>query len=463
MIVLQPRPAAEEQRHLAETACAEAARRGERLLLAHSRSGEAPLDALKLYRRAVRAGLDAVYWEQPSRGVVLVAVGAAAQVELRGERRFPDAAAAWRALADGAVANRKDELLALAGFAFGAQSERATHWSAFGDGALVVPELLYRCEGDRASVTHAVIVRPGQLTDDVTFGLASLLDESADDRTRSQETVVAGMRNTVTADAWGGAVAALTSAIAGGGVEKVVLAREVALHAHDAIDETAALARLREGYPDCTVFAVRRGGACFLGATPERLVRVEGRTVRATCLAGSARRGADPQDDDAAGAALLADAKERREHQLVVGMIAEALTPLCREIDIPAEPGLMRMPNVQHLYTPVEGTLSGDVGVLELAERLHPTPAVGGMPRDEALRLIHKHEPFDRGWYAGPIGWLDARGNGEFAVAIRSGLVRGDEARLYAGCGIVRDSVPQREWDESLMKLRPMLCALHLR
>lgn len=460
MIVLQPRPAAEDRRCLAEAACAEAARRGEPLLLAHSGSSE-PLDALRLYGRAVRAGLDAVYWEQPSRGVVLVAAGAAAESKLRGEARFAEAAAAWRALADGAVANRTDELLALTGFAFAAQAERAAHWSTFGDGALVVPELLYRTEGDGVRVTLAVMVHPGESADKVAFRLASLLEGSADDQGPPHATAVAGMRNTVSADEWGDAVTALTSAIASGGVEKVVLAREVALHAHDAIDETAALARLREGYPDCTIFAFRRGGACFLGATPERLVRVEGRKVRATCLAGSARRGADARDDEEAGAALLADAKERREHQLVVSMIAEALTPLCREIDVPAGPGLMRMPNVQHLCTPIEGTLAGDVGVLELAERLHPTPAVGGMPREEALRLIHEHEPFDRGWYAGPVGWVEARGDGELAVALRSGLIAGREARLFAGCGIVAGSEPQREYEESTMKLRPMLWALN--
>ncbi len=254
---------------------------------------------------------------------------------------------------------------------------------------------------------------------------------------------------------------ALTRAIEAGSVEKVVLARELALQAHGNFDETAALARLREEYPGCTIFAFRQGGACFMGATPERLVRVEGRKVRATCLAGSARRGTDQQDDEAVGSALRADGKERREHQHVVGMIAEALMPLCRDIDIPSEPVLMRIANVQHLFTPMEGTLSGDVGVLDLVERLHPTPAVGGMPRAEALRAIGEREHFDRGWYAGPVGWVAANGDGEFAVALRSALVTGSEARLFAGCGIVAGSDPQREYEESSLKLRPMLWALN--
>lgn len=459
MIVLQPGPVAAELRALAEAACAEAARRAEAVLLSYGQPA-APVDALRLYRRAVHAGHDAAYWEQPWHEGVMVAAGSARTLVSRGARRFADTATAWRRITGSVVSNRKDDLVALAGFAFAAEATRAAHWSAFGDGALVVPELLYRCDAGRARVTLNVIVQAGQSADSVCFRLASLLDQPPDDTELYAQVAFVSEAGPVAVREWSDAVTALTQAIEAGSVEKVVLAREVALHAHGDIDEAAALARLRKGYPSCTVFAFRRGAACFMGATPERLVRVEGRKVHATCLAGSARRGTGPQDDEAIGAALLADGKERREHQLVVGMIADALTPLCSVIDIPSEPTLMRMPNVQHLFTPVAGTLSGDVGVLELADRLHPTPAVGGMPRDAALRAIGEHESFDRGWYAGPVGWIDARGDGEFAVALRSALIAGSEARLFAGCGIVAGSDPRREYEESTLKLRPMLWAL---
>ncbi len=459
MIILQPRPAAEEYSELAARACAEAARRREPVLLSYACDADV-LDALRLYRQSAALGRDAVYWEQPSHGRALVAVGAATSVTLRGPRRFSDAAAAWRALAGGAIAGDRRDIVALAGFAFAADGERAAHWSAFGDGALTVPELLYRCDGGRARVTLSVMVQPGQAADDVRFPISALLETPGALPSPASAPVPMGQRDTVSADAWGRAVTALTAEIETGRVEKVVLAREVALRSQQAVDETEALARLRRGFPATTVFAFRRGGACFIGATPERLVRVEGRRVRAMCLAGSARRGADEQDDAAQGAALLADAKERREHQLVVRAITDALRPLCRDLDVPAEPVLLRMPNVQHLSTPVEGTLDHEASVLDLVERLHPTPAVGGTPRAEALRLIHEHEPFDRGWYAGPVGWMDAGGDGEFVVAIRSGLIRGDEARLFAGCGIVAGSDPAREFEESSMKLRPMLWAL---
>lgn len=460
MIVLQPRPATDELRALAQAACAEAARRAEAILLSYSRPA-APVDALRLYRRTVHAGHDAAYWEQPARNSVMVAAGSARTLVLHGARRFVDAATEWRALTASAVSNRRDHLVALAGFAFAAEATRAAHWSAFGDGALVVPELLYRCDAGRARVTLNVIVQPGQSPDSVCFRLASLLDQPAGETEPYAQVVCTGERRSAAVRQWSDAVIALTQAIEAGSVEKVVLAREVTLRAHGDIDEAAALARLRDGYPTCTVFAFRRGGASFIGATPERLVRVEGRKVHAACLAGSARRGAGPQDDETIGAALLADGKERREHNLVVSMISGALKPLCRDIDIPSEPVLMRIANVQHLVTPIEGTLRRDVGVLELVDRLHPTPAVGGMPRDAALRAIGEREQFDRGWYAGPVGWVAASGDGEFAVALRSALVTGREARLFAGCGIVAGSDPQREYEESSLKLRPMLWALN--
>ncbi|HEY5640241.1 MAG TPA: isochorismate synthase, partial [Dehalococcoidia bacterium] len=228
--------------------------------------------------------------------------------------------------------------------------------------------------------------------------------------------------------------------------------------------------RLVEGYPHCTVFAFARGDSCFLGATPERLVRVDrpaldGRDapsmVRADCLAGSARRGATEEEDWRLGESLRADPKELHEHAVVVQALRDGLEPLCSRLDIPEAPGLLRLPNVQHLHTPIEGVLSTERGVLELVERLHPTPAAGGLPRDAALPLIRQLESFDRGWYAGPVGWVDGRGDGEFAVAIRSALIRRQEAFLYAGCGIVAGSDPEREYSESCLKLRPMLWALN--
>jgi isochorismate synthase len=160
------------------------------------------------------------------------------------------------------------------------------------------------------------------------------------------------------------------------------------------------------------------------------------------------------------GEQLLASAKDRHEHEVVVRTVVEALGPLCDQLDVGATPSLLKLGNVQHLYTPVTGHLCSACTLLNVVERLHPTPAVGGRPREAALALIREREGFDRGWYGGPVGWIDQRGEGEFAVAIRSALLHGTQATLFAGCGIVADSDPEREYAEAALKLKPMLSAL---
>ena len=198
----------------------------------------------------------------------------------------------------------------------------------------------------------------------------------------------------------------------------------------------------------------------FLGATPERLVRTVGRSFETVAIAGSAARGADPADDARLAAALLASEKDREEHAVVVDTLRSNLSPIVESLHVAEAPAILPLHHVQHLVTPITGTLRDEAGLLALGGQLHPTPAVGGAPRDVALDLIAEHEGFDRGWYAGPIGWLGADGDGELMVALRCGLVAGRDATLFAGCGIVADSDPAREWDESRLKLRTMTTAL---
>jgi isochorismate synthase len=259
---------------------------------------------------------------------------------------------------------------------------------------------------------------------------------------------------------WEALVEDAAHACRNGALEKVVLARAVRARARAPFDPVVALERLRDAYPNAYVFAVARGPRCFLGATPERLVRLRDGTVDATCLAGSAPRGETPEEDARLGSALLASAKDRAEHAIVVRSVRAALEGVCSEVHSPDEPRLLRLRNVQHLYTPVDGHVSWPTCVLDLVQRLHPTPAVGGYPREEALRFIREREGLDRGWYAGPVGWLDRRGDGEFAVALRSALLHGAEATLFAGSGIVAQSRAPDEYAETCLKLRPMLNAL---
>jgi isochorismate synthase len=220
------------------------------------------------------------------------------------------------------------------------------------------------------------------------------------------------------------------------------------------------LRHLSESYRDCFVFAVGEGDRCFVGATPERLARVRDGLVSTMSVAGTIRRGATPEEDKALGDYLLGSVKDNVEHAPVVRAIVEALGDLCEDLDVGKSPSLIKLGNLQHLYTPVSARLSGEHTLLDVIERLHPTPAVGGWPLDIALQIIGEREGFDRGWYAGPVGWMDQNGDGDFAVALRSALLCGSQATLFAGCGIVADSNPEREYAESCLKLKPMLSAL---
>jgi isochorismate synthase len=262
------------------------------------------------------------------------------------------------------------------------------------------------------------------------------------------------------ADEWQADVAHSVRAIRRGELEKVVLARAIQLRSTQPFNPARALRHLASHYADCYLFAIARGARCFLGATPEQLVRLREREVKAMSLAGSIRRGKTREDDERLGRALLASAKDRDEHAVVVRAMVEALGEVCSRLQVRETPALLKLGNIQHLCTPLTGRLSDSHTLLDLVERLHPTPAVGGRPRNAALQLIREREKLDRGWYAGAVGWLDQAGEGEFAVAIRSALLHADEATLFAGCGIMTDSNPEREYAESRLKLRPMLAAL---
>ncbi|MGM0506820.1 MAG: isochorismate synthase, partial [Bacteroidota bacterium] len=214
-------------------------------------------------------------------------------------------------------------------------------------------------------------------------------------------------------------------------------------------------------FSDCTNFLIRSGDSpLFLGASPERLVSLNRNRIHTDGLAGSTARGASAGEDDALGQTLMKSPKERSEHQYVVREILDQLRPFTREIDHPKQPRLKKLHNVQHLYTPITAQANREMSVHDLARTLHPTPAVGGTPRMVALQTLTRFEPFGRGWYSGPIGWSDLTGNGEFCVAIRSALIDHTSARLFAGSGIVADSDPDREWEETNMKFRPILEAL---
>ncbi len=256
---------------------------------------------------------------------------------------------------------------------------------------------------------------------------------------------------------WLEAVAAAVERIELGEVEKVVLARDVAVWAEAAFDPRVLARRLHDRFPGCATFLVDG----LVGASPEVFVELLGRHLTSTSLAGTAARDADPVADAALGAALLASTKDRHEHALLVDEVAGQLEQRLAAVSHGAEPHLLQLDNVQHLATRFVGELrdDDDASALDLAAWLHPTPAVGGVPRGAALALIDELEGLDRGRYAGPVGWVDARGDGEWAIALRCAEVTGARARLFAGAGIVDASLPEAELEETRVKLRAMRSA----
>ncbi|WKB37346.1 isochorismate synthase [Terrilactibacillus sp. S3-3] len=243
-------------------------------------------------------------------------------------------------------------------------------------------------------------------------------------------------------------------------LKKVVLSRIMTAESSERLDPVNVLGRLHRRQPDCTLFAFERNSSIFLGATPEWLIKKSGGEVQTMCLAGTIKRGADEKEDRALENELLADEKNLAEHQFVVTRITEVMNTYCDEVECSSKPIIYKAGQVQHLCTPVTGKLKKGVSLLELVENLHPTPALGGLPKEEAVKAIRIYENYERGWYGAPIGWVDIEGNGAFAVAIRSGLIKGKQAVLFAGCGIVADSEPAREYEETKIKFKPMLDAL---
>ncbi len=353
----------------------------------------------------------------------------------------------------------------LGGLGFlGRTPEADDAWAPFGASSLVLPEWIgaRTPEGTWVTTTTAESTEPAarRRFDRIVARARELAPAAGGLVARPVSAPLAIAEERPDETLWRRTVGLFAGAVGRGRIDKVVLARRVVMTSPADLDVENALRRLAAGAPESTVFAFRRDGRTFLGATPERLIRTDGRSFRTVAIAGSIGRGADTAEDQALGHDLLASDKDREEHAVVVDAIRDRLTPICDELRIDSEPHVLTLRTVQHLVTEIEGVVHERAGLLSLAERLHPTPAVGGEPRDIALGLIDEHEGFDRGWYAGPIGWLGSDGDGELMVALRSGIVDHTRVTLFAGCGIVADSDPEREWEESRLKLRTLASAL---
>ena len=382
------------------------------------------------------------------RGEGIVGLGETLRIETSGSDRVVDAAAAWTSLAadadvDDRVGLPGTGLVAFGAFAFADESESTS--------VLVVPELVLGIREGRAWVTRIALATGD---DDAADAAASDMLEIPEPAPRRRVPRVTFSPGAVPPEQYQAAVAEAVRRIDAGDLEKVVLARQLLGELQEEDGLRATINRLAEDYPDTWVYAVDG----LIGASPETLVRVDHGTVSARVLAGTTARGAGEASDRERAAALASSAKDLAEHALAVASAVKRLEPHTARLDTSPEPFTLQLPNLWHLATDLKGTLGDGSSSLDLVQAVHPTAAVAGTPRRVALQVLAELEGFDRGRYAGPVGWIDGGGDGEWAIALRCAQVAPDgTVAAYAGCGIVHDSVPADELAETVMKFRPIV------
>jgi salicylate biosynthesis isochorismate synthase len=403
-------------------------------------------------------------FEQPDRdGYAVAGLGEAAVLEAGGPERFRGVSEAARERGRCLVADdpARDPTrpqgagpVFVGGFAFANDGGWSPEWSSLAPASLVLPELSFARGGGEARMT---VCASADSDLDALAGRLARLEPAAMPLLDPDPVERVRVASAAPPSHYEHAVERAVERIRDGELEKVVLAREVRAHAPAPHDPAAVFGALRDVFPGCYCWCVGTPEVAFLGASPELLVRRDGQRAQTVALAGTARRSADPAVDDHLGEQLQQSSKNREEQEIVERRIAQTLAPVSLWVAASDEPVLVKVHNVQHLATPIRAQLADPVPTVELAGMLLPTPAVGGEPRERALPLIPALEGFDRGWYAGAVGWTDLAEDGEFCVALRCALLRGPVAHLYAGCGIVRDSVPAEELAETEVKLEALL------
>ncbi len=444
---------------------------GQPVLACYAFSRE-PADLLQFAGDGEGADQFGFYWEHPSHSFAMVAGGAARRLCASGENRFREMAGKVEPLLQSAktAGCAFSGPYALGGFSFFDDLDDAD-WPGFGAAQMVVPEwMLLRRGGSVTAMVNRMIApdaEPRGAAEEMAEKARALGDCKA--RVAGEEGAPLPASEAAFAEIpdggegrrrWVDMVARAVSEIRAGHLSKVVLARTFDVICRAARLRLPILHRLRKAYPDCFNFMVNPGaGQVFLGASPEQLARFSNGTIQLGALAGTAARGKSTREDEAFARRMLESKKDRSEHQIVVDSIVRNVEGL-GEVDRPGEPSVIKLSNLQHLYTPITLRSREPLSVFSLIEKLHPTPAVGGHPGREALKRIRKFENFERGWYAGPLGWLNAKGEGEFAVALRACTLSADRVRLFAGNGIVAESDPEQEYLETQLKFKPILAAL---
>ena len=415
-------------------------------------------------RNAVTRAAHCFRFSSPARHETRIGSSAAYRLEFRGRQRLDHMRSAAQQLSSGWTTLDPDgtgvQPSALIAFSHYPDILTDGRWKGFPNSLLWVPSVLLH---QNDTIAAAVFTAP--CPTDPAHALAQWEEQLTQLLKRqppSHQTTsrLRRIHNRPAAQAWQRQVQSALAAIRDTSLEKLVLTRQIRVRGERPFDAQRLHSALAWLFPDCQVLQIRMGGRIFTAATPERLVALDRGNLRVDAIAGTTARAANTELDTELAQALRRSPKQQHEHQLVVQSIRERLAPLTTSLDIPTQPGLLPLSNVQHLWTPITGRTAHGQDLLSLAAALHPTPATSGYPVAAAQHWLKRHDPFERGWYTGVAGWMTPDQEGELWVLLRCALLEGDCAELYAGAGITADSNPEDEWRETEDKLSGMLAAL---
>lgn len=418
-------------------------------------------------------GQERFFWQEANSDVAHVGFGTAADLRAWGKNRFASIQTQARDLFADAIIHNDGNPEAgprlFGGFAFRDDFTPDNTWSIHHPAQFILPHYQFTQSGDNGWLTINAVISDEENPADILRELEEALRIRCEILLQTpllpklNSSKKPNINYPMSYGQWREMIETATHATGTTDLNKVVLSRVCEIKYDRFVAVDSALAYLNETYPDCHRFLFEpRPYHAFYGATPELLAKVYGRSLHTMGLAGSYPRGKTSKEDRALARELLTSNKNRYEHALVVDSIRRRLLPIATDLKISAQPSILQLGYIHHLYTPIQATLKEASGILPAVEILHPTPALGGSPRELAMQFIQQHEPVPRGWFGAPVGWIDHQMNGAFCVAIRSAITQERRVWLYAGAGIVNDSEPLKEWEETALKFKPMLGALEL-
>ena len=409
-----------------------------------------------------------VYWAQPSRGFAYAGLGSVLKYQkkdIRNSCKIKEQILDNMKMGISLGGNSLIGPRAIGGFAFNHYKGNDSTWESFPRTKFILPECLATLTDDGAWLTISRLILSQDMAEDSVGDFKRIISYYENRLPVTLPPIsrveVDKFRDVPERDEYNKTIFSVLGQIKPGEMEKVVISRSHHVKVGKDFKVVSALQVLRNAYPNCISFCFSfPEEGIFFGSTPERLVRLKNGYIETEALAGTIGRGKNMEEDRILAESLMDSHKEREEHRLVREQILRKLNPVISNLQHLDIPQIMKLKNVQHLQTSISGKLNLDTTVLDLVTRLHPTSAVAGTPTQKAMKVIQKIEAHDRGWYSGPIGWFDDKGDGEFYVALRSALIKDGEAHVFAGGGIVSESHPDKEWDETNLKLEPIISAL---